>query len=92
MLAGIDAAQATGFPQIKLNCVLMKSRNDDEILDLVEFAAEKRLTLRFIELMPVSTSEVLTDDNFLSIGQARRSSANSAGARRSRNGAVLHSV
>jgi cyclic pyranopterin phosphate synthase len=70
-LAGIEAARATGA-QVKLNCVLMKDKNDAELLDLVEFAAGKRLPLRFIELMPVSTSDVLTDDNFLSIGHARQ--------------------
>ncbi len=70
-LAGIDAAIETGA-QVKLNCVLMKGKNDGELLDLVEFAAAKRVPLRFIELMPVSSSEVLTDDNFLSIGHARR--------------------
>jgi len=71
-LAGIDAAIETGFPQIKLNCVLMKGKNDGQIFDLIEFAVRKRLTLRFIELMPVSTSEVLTEDNFISIGHVRR--------------------
>jgi cyclic pyranopterin phosphate synthase len=71
-LTGIDAAIGAGFPQVKLNCVLMKGKNDDELLDLVEFAAAKHLTLRFIELMPISTSEVLTDDHFLSIGHARQ--------------------
>ena len=70
-VAGIDAAIATGA-QVKLNAVLMKGKNDDELLDLIEFAAGKRVTLRFIELMPISTGEVLTDDNFLSIGHARR--------------------
>lgn len=71
-LAGIDAAIEAGFPQVKLNAVLMKGKNDDEIFDLIEFAATKRVTLRFIELMPISTSEVLTDDNFLSVAHARR--------------------
>lgn len=70
-LAGIDAAIATGA-QVKLNAVLMRGKNDGEILDLVEFAAAKRVTLRFIELMPISTSEVLTDENFLSIGETRQ--------------------
>ncbi len=70
-LAGIDAAIATGV-QVKLNAVLMKGKNDDELLDLIEFAARKRVTLRFIELMPISTSEVLTDDNFISVAHARR--------------------
>ncbi|MCG3148522.1 MAG: GTP 3',8-cyclase [Verrucomicrobiae bacterium] len=70
-LAGIDAALATGL-QPKLNCVLMKGKNDAELLDLIEFAAGKRLPLRFIEMMPLSTSEVLTDENFLSIAHARQ--------------------
>lgn len=71
-LAGIDAAIDGQFPQVKLNAVMMKGKNDDEVFALIEFAAKKRLTLRFIELMPISTSEVLTDDNFIPIGHIRR--------------------
>ncbi|MGO9528939.1 MAG: GTP 3',8-cyclase MoaA, partial [Verrucomicrobiia bacterium] len=71
-LAGLDAAIEAKFPQVKLNMVLMKGRNDDEVFDLVEFARQKAVTLRFVELMPVSTSEVLTDKNFISIGHVRR--------------------
>lgn len=71
-LAGLDAAIEAGFPQVKLNMVLIKGRNDDEVFNLIDFAREKSVTLRFIELMPVSTSEVLTDDNFISVGQIRR--------------------
>ncbi len=72
VLAGIDAAIDAGFPQVKLNMVLMKGKNDDEVFDLIEFAREKSVTLRFIELMPISTDEVLTDDNFISVGHIRR--------------------
>ncbi len=68
-LAGIDAAIAAGFPQIKLNAVIMHGRNDGELFELIEFARQKALPLRFIELMPVSTSEVLTEDNFVSINR-----------------------
>ena len=64
-IAGIDAAIAAGFPQVKLNCVLMRGRNDDGLAPLIDFAAERNLLLRFIELMPVSTTEVLTETNFL---------------------------
>jgi len=71
-LAGLDAAIEAKFPQVKLNMVLMKGRNDDEVFDLIDFARQKAVTLRFVELMPVSTSEVLTDDNFISIGHIRR--------------------
>jgi GTP 3',8-cyclase len=72
VLAGIDAAVAAQFPLIKLNCVLMRGRNDDQLIPLVEFAAERGLLLRFIELMPVSHSEVLDETNFLPIAEARR--------------------
>ena len=73
VLDGIDAAIAAGFPLIKLNCVLMRGRNEDQFVPLVEFAAERNLILRFIELMPVSHSEVLDETNFLPIAEARRS-------------------
>jgi cyclic pyranopterin phosphate synthase len=71
-LAGIEAAIAAGFPQIKLNCVLMRGRNEDQFVPLVEYAAARNLMLRFIELMPVSTSDVLHDDKFLPVAEARR--------------------
>jgi cyclic pyranopterin phosphate synthase len=72
-LAGIDAAMAAGFEQIKLNCVLMRGRNEEQLIPLVEYAAARNLMLRFIELMPVSTGDVLHDDNFLPVAEARRS-------------------
>lgn len=72
VLEGIDAAIAAKFPLIKLNCVLMRGRNDDQFIPLVEFAAERNLILRFIELMPVSHSDVLDESNFLAAGEARR--------------------
>src|SRR6188768_848593 len=71
-LAGIEAAISAGFELIKLNCVLMRGRNEDQLGPLVEFAAERNLLLRFIELMPVSTNEVLEEGNFLPIREAQR--------------------
>ncbi len=65
VLEGIDAAITAGFDQIKLNCVLMRGRNEDQLIPLIEFAAERNLILRFIELMPVSTTEVLSERKFL---------------------------
>ena len=52
-LAGIRAAGAAGFPDIKLNVVLMKGFNDDEIRDFAALTAERPLEVRFIELMPI---------------------------------------
>lgn len=72
VLDGIDAARTAGFPQIKLNTVLMRGRNEDQLIPLIEFAAARNLILRFIELMPVTTSEVLSDDNFMSVSHAKR--------------------
>src|SRR5437764_2052337 len=72
VLDGIDAAIAAEFPLIKLNTVLMRGRNEDQLIPLIDFAAERNLILRFIELMPVSTTEVLSDENFLPIAEAKR--------------------
>jgi cyclic pyranopterin phosphate synthase len=72
-LSGIDAAIATGFDQIKLNTVLMRGRNEDQFIPLMEFAGARDLILRFIEMMPVSTTDVLDENNFMSILEAKRS-------------------
>jgi len=69
VLAGVRAAVAAGFERVKLNCVLMRGQNEAELWPLVRFAAELGLPLRFIELMPLSRSEVLTEDNFLPVGE-----------------------
>ncbi|NVK41759.1 MAG: GTP 3',8-cyclase MoaA [Oceanospirillaceae bacterium] len=50
---GIAAAQEAGFTRIKLNAVVLKGRNDDEILDLVDFARDRELDISFIEEMPL---------------------------------------
>ena len=72
VLNGIDAAIAAGFDQIKLNTVLMRGRNEDQLIPLIEFAAARNLILRFIEMMPVSTREVLDEKNFISVSEAKR--------------------
>ena len=69
VLAGIRAAVAAGFERVKLNCVLMRGKNEAEIWPLVLFAAELGLPLRFIELMPLSRTDVLTAENFLPVGE-----------------------
>jgi cyclic pyranopterin phosphate synthase len=71
-LEGITAAKEAGFERVKLNAVLMRGRNEEALADLVRFARTEDLLLRFIELMPVTTTDVLTDANFLSVGEARR--------------------
>ena len=53
VMAGIDAALAEDFEQIKLNSVILKNRNHDEVTDLVHFAVEKGIDISFIEEMPL---------------------------------------
>ena len=55
VLNGIDSAIAAGFERIKLNAVILKGRNDDEILDLVDFALDRKIDISFIEEMPLGS-------------------------------------
>ena len=53
VLAGLDSAIAVNFDRIKLNAVILKNRNHDEVTDLVRFAIEKGIDISFIEEMPL---------------------------------------
>ena len=53
VLEGIDAALAAGFQRVKLNAVILKHRNHDEVLDLVNFAHARGMDITFIEEMPL---------------------------------------
>ncbi len=53
VVSGIDAAQSAGFVGTKLNVVVMKGFNDDEIFDLLDFGRERGIEVRFIEYMDV---------------------------------------
>lgn len=55
VLAGIEAALAAGFERIKLNAVILKHRNHDEVTDLVAFAVARGINISFIEEMPLGT-------------------------------------
>jgi len=67
VLRGIKLVKELGFESVKLNTVLIRRRNDGEILRLLDFAAEHDLPIRFIELMPVSLTEMLSERNFFSV-------------------------
>ena len=53
VLQGIDAAKEAGFQNVKLNAVILKGRNDDEVLPLVNYARKREVDLTFIEEMPL---------------------------------------
>lgn len=52
VLDGIDAAIDAGF-EVKLNAVVVRGKNDHEVADLVEYAAQRGAIMRFIEFMPI---------------------------------------
>jgi cyclic pyranopterin phosphate synthase len=53
VLDGIDAAAAAGLQPVKINCVLVRGVNDDEVLDFAAFGRERGVEVRFIEWMPL---------------------------------------
>src|SRR5579862_1117001 len=53
VLRGIDAAIAAGLQPVKLNCVVMRAKNDDELTDFAALTRERPIFVRFIEVMPV---------------------------------------
>ncbi|WP_297791065.1 GTP 3',8-cyclase MoaA [uncultured Marinobacter sp.] len=53
VLEGIEAAKDAGFEGIKLNTVVMKGGNDQEVPELIEFARKKKVDITFIEEMPL---------------------------------------
>ncbi|MEO1574083.1 MAG: GTP 3',8-cyclase MoaA [Pseudomonadota bacterium] len=55
VLEGIDAARAAGFEAVKINAVIERGRNEDQILPLARLFRERGCTLRFIEYMDVGT-------------------------------------
>ena len=73
VLEGIEAALEVGFSPIKINTVLMKGMNDDEILDLVNFAIQYSIEVRFIELMPTHESvQIDPMKHFFSTEEAKK--------------------
>lgn len=53
VMRGIEAARVAGLDPIKINCVLMKGINDDEVADFARWSMSESLHIRFIELMPM---------------------------------------
>lgn len=78
--AGIDAAVGAGFAPIKLNTVVVRGRNDGDLLSLVRFAADRGLGLRFIELMPMGPLADRWRERYVTAEQMRRSLEPSLGS------------
>src|SRR5205823_127013 len=63
VLRGLVAARAAGFSPIKLNMVVMRGRNDDEILDFAALARREGYEVRFIEFMPLDADGIWSMDS-----------------------------
>lgn len=70
IMAGIDRAERVGFEPIKVNVVLMRGRNDDEIADFANLTRERPWHVRFIELMPTGSNLDLSRDSFIPCAEA----------------------
>jgi cyclic pyranopterin phosphate synthase len=70
VLEGLEAAEAVGFDPIKINVVLIRGRNDDEIPAFAAATREHPWHVRFIEVMPTASNLELTRENFFSCEEA----------------------
>jgi cyclic pyranopterin phosphate synthase len=66
VLRAIDAAIAAGLAPVKINCVVMRGQNDDEVTAFAELTRKRRVFVRFIELMPVHENVGLQRDAYVS--------------------------
>lgn len=57
VLLGIEAAKSAGFDPVKINAVVERGANDDEIVDLARFGRDEGVEVRFIEFMPLDASD-----------------------------------
>ena len=67
VMDGLMSAKQAGFSPIKINMVIMKGINDDEVEDMIEFCIRQNFTLRFIETMPVGDTGRNAASHYLSL-------------------------
>jgi len=76
VLNGLMAAKAVGFHPIKINMVVMRDVNEDEVEDMVKFCLQHDFTLRFIETMPVGDTGRTASGQFISLDTIKTRLAN----------------
>jgi GTP 3',8-cyclase len=72
IMEGLDAADAVGFSPLKINVVLIRGQNDDEIEDFARITRERSWHIRFIEMMPTGANLDLSANSFISCAEALR--------------------
>jgi cyclic pyranopterin phosphate synthase len=69
VLDGIDAALEAGLHPVKVNAVVMRGVNDDELLDFARFGRERGVVVRFIEFMPLDADQAWRNDSVVSLAE-----------------------
>jgi cyclic pyranopterin phosphate synthase len=69
VLDGIDAALEAGLGPVKVNAVMMRGVNDDELLDFARFGRDKGVVVRFIEFMPLDADQNWTNDSVVTAAE-----------------------
>ncbi len=59
VLAGLRRAEDVGFSALKINCVTMRGTNDDEVVDFARLSLHRKLSVRFIEYMPLGDAALM---------------------------------
>ena len=72
VLAGIEAAESVGLGPIKINTVVKKNANEDELLDLVERFSNRDIAVRFIEFMDVGTTNGWAMEDVVTAAEIRQ--------------------
>ena len=72
IMEGLEAAERVGFAPIKINVVLIRGQNDDEIEDFAAITRERPWHVRFIEMMPTGANLDLSANQFVSCTEALR--------------------
>jgi cyclic pyranopterin phosphate synthase len=68
---GINTAAAMGFTPIKINCVILRGINDDELLDFARLSLDNPWQIRFLEFMPIGVSTRWREDYYLPVAEMR---------------------
>jgi cyclic pyranopterin phosphate synthase len=71
VLHSIEAAKKYNLTPVKINCVLVRGRNDDEIVDFARFARTRNVKMRFIEFMPLDSGGDWTRESIVSAKEIR---------------------
>jgi cyclic pyranopterin phosphate synthase len=68
---GVAAAERAGLTPIKINVVVIRGLNDNEVLDFAQLTLEQERHIRFIEVMPLGHNDLWAEDGFVSMEEVR---------------------